>query len=108
MPNSLVVTLFADLSRRIDAGRPLDRGFDEISPFRPGTVVVANVLVAEEILEDKPRMAGALADAAIGDGFLIGDDALALVEGLQVIRGFKTSVVFNRLHPGNTLSARDM
>ena len=48
----------------------------QVAPLGPRAVVVANVLVAEQILQDKPGMRTALADAAIGDGFVGTQDAV--------------------------------
>src|SRR5918994_7411875 len=55
----------------------LDRGAEEAAPFGPGAVVVADVRVAEELGQDEPGVAGALANPAVGDHVLVGGDALA-------------------------------
>ena len=52
------------------AGIVDDGGADEIAPFGPGTVVVADLVEAEEILQNEPGVGAALADAAVGDNFV--------------------------------------
>ena len=57
---------------RAHAGRlarlaPLDGGAHAVAPLGPGAVVIAHVLIAEQVGEHKPGVAGALADAAVGD-----------------------------------------
>ena len=51
--------------------RLLDRHADEAAPLRPGAVVVADVGEAEQLVEHEPGVAGALADAAVGDDVLV-------------------------------------
>src|SRR5690348_12239196 len=40
---------------------------DRVAPLRPGAVVVLDVLEPEQVLQREPRVAAALADAAVGD-----------------------------------------
>src|SRR6266566_4337563 len=47
----------------------LDRRPHEVPPFRPRAVVVPAVRVAEEVLQDEPRVRRPLADRAVGDDF---------------------------------------
>jgi hypothetical protein len=53
-----------------------DRSADQISPLCPGAVVVADVLDAEKVFQDKPGVGAALADPAIGNNFSVAGDAL--------------------------------
>src|SRR5688500_6447948 len=56
-----------------------------ITPLGPGAVVVADLGVAEQLVQHEPGVAGALADAAVGDDVLVRRDALALVERAQLV-----------------------
>ena len=56
-------------------------------PTRSRAVVVADALVAEQLVEHEPRVARALADPAVGDDVLVGRDALGLVEVARARRG---------------------
>src|SRR3989304_3921216 len=78
------------------------------APLGPGAVVVADLRVAQQVLEDEPRVGGALPDAAVGDDLLVGRDALAFVEGLQLLDGLEGAVLAHGLAPGNALGARDV
>src|SRR5881396_2763503 len=49
----------------------LDRRPLEVPPFRPGAVVTTDVGVAEEILQDEPRVKRPVADPAVGDDLFI-------------------------------------
>src|SRR5699024_6914353 len=48
-----------------------DRGPHRIAPFRPGAVVVAHVVQPQQVGEHEPRVARALADAAVGDDLAV-------------------------------------
>src|SRR5690606_33160765 len=52
-------------------GGILHRYPDEITPFRPGTVIVTDRGVSKQMGQHKPGVRAALADAAIGDHVLI-------------------------------------
>src|SRR3712207_2054838 len=67
--------------RSKEALLPLDGGADGVAPLRPGAVVVADVALSEEVVEHKPRVAGALPDAPVGDALVApGEARLALVD----------------------------
>src|SRR6266446_2253408 len=58
--------------RRMPFARTLGLGHrhvDHASPFGPGSVVVSDLVVAEQVFEDEPGVRRALTDAAIGDYF---------------------------------------
>ena len=55
----------------------LDRNVNEIAPLRPRAVVVADVLVAEQLVQDEPRVRAALADAAVRGHLLVVGHAFA-------------------------------
>ncbi len=56
------------------AALPFDGNADEVSVFCPTSVIVFDVFDAQQVLEHEPGVAGAFADAAIGDGGLGGRD----------------------------------
>src|SRR6266487_3935026 len=90
-------------------GGLLDGEADAVAPFGPGAVVVAHPTVAQELVQDEPGVAGALADAAVDDDVLVGGDALATVEGLEVVGGLEGGGVgIDRLRPGDRLGAGDV
>ena len=54
----------------------LDGSVDQAAPLGPGTIVVADIFIAEQVVQHKPGVAAALANAAVGDDVLLGSDAL--------------------------------
>src|SRR5579859_1358243 len=54
-----------------------DGSVDQATPLGPGAVVVADVLVSQQIAEGKPGVAAALTDTAVGDHFLLRCHTLA-------------------------------
>src|SRR5439155_24824984 len=90
------------------AGSLLDRRADKISPFRPGAVVVGDVAVAQQILQYKPAMAGALADAAVGDDRLAAVHAFGSVETFQVVERLERTVIVASFAPGDVARSGDM
>src|SRR6266852_5138926 len=83
------------------AGFVDDGGADEVAPFGPGAVVIADLAEAQQILEDEPGVRAALTDAAIGDDFVLAGDALGLVESFQVVERFEGAVFVGILRPGD-------
>src|SRR5207247_2055168 len=66
-----------------------DGGGDDVAVFGPTAVVVFHVVEAEQIFEHEPGVAGALADAAIGNGVFLGVHALLLeVNRVEFVGGF--------------------
>src|SRR3954470_19885709 len=86
----------------------LDRHVDEVAPLRPRAVVVAHVALAEELVEDEPRVRRALADAAVGDDRIAAEDALAAVELAQLVSRLEGAVLPDRLRPRDRLRAGDV
>src|SRR3970040_1216029 len=86
----------------------LDRLADHAAPLRPGAVVVADLRIAEQVLEDEPGVRGALADAAVGDGGLVLGDAGAAVEGGQLLVRLEGAVLVHGLGPGEVRGAGDV
>src|SRR5206468_12559948 len=68
-----------------DRHRLLDRHADHAAPLGPRSVVVADPLVADQLVEDEPRMARSLSDPAVGDDVLVGGHALRLVQVLALL-----------------------
>src|SRR3972149_1244714 len=81
---------------------------DHAAPLRPGAVVVADLRVAEQVLQDEPGVRGALADSAVGDGGLVLRDSGAAVEGGQLLGGLECAVLVNGLGPGDVHGAGDV
>src|SRR4028119_762555 len=78
----------------------LDGGPDGVAPLRPGAVVVADVVVAEQVLEHEPGVAGALPDTAVGDDLAVaGEAGLALVDLLELVRALEGAVLPRRPRP---------
>src|SRR5439155_22607898 len=86
----------------------LDRRSHEVPPLRPGAVVVADVRVAEQVLQDEPRVGRPLADPAVGDDLLVRRHSLRLVQGLQLLRRFEGPVLVDGLPPRDVLRAGDV
>src|SRR3954471_3761228 len=86
----------------------LDRHVDEVAPLRPRAVVVAHVVLAEQLVQDEPRVRRALADAAVGDDRLATQDALAAIEVAQLVGRLERAVLLDRLRPRDRLRARDV
>src|SRR3970040_2985121 len=86
----------------------LDRLADHAAPLRPGAVVVADLRVAEQVLQDEPGVRGALADAAVGDGRRVLRDAGAPVEFRQFAGGLEGAVIVNGCGPGDVHGAGDV
>src|SRR3990172_9519366 len=86
----------------------LDRLADHAAPLRPGAVVVADLRVAEQVLQDEPGVRGALADAAVGDGGLVLHDAGAPVKLGQLPGGLEGAVLVHGLGPGDVRGAGDV
>src|SRR5215216_5968834 len=90
------------LQARVRAGLsgPLDRHPDQVAPLHPGAVVVAHVAEPEQLAEHEPGVAGALADAAVGDDVVVGLEAeLALVDGPQLVDLLEGAVLVGRPLP---------
>ncbi len=59
------------VSRRKDSpSSSLDRNTDGVAPFRPTAVIVADILIAEQIRQRKPGVAAPLAYAAVGNNIV--------------------------------------
>lgn len=80
----------------------------QVAPLRPRAVIVLHVGVAEEVLEDKPGVAGALGDAAVDHHVFIRGDARGLVKSLKFLKRFKGAVGVYRLGPGDVFGPRDV
>src|SRR5207237_7418006 len=81
---------------------------NEIAPFRPGAVVVAHLVEAQQILEHEPGVRAALADAAVSNDFILAVNALGFIELLQIVEGFEGAVFVGGLRPGNIGGLRNV
>src|SRR6478609_477624 len=77
----------------------LDRHADQAAVLGPRTVVVLDVLLAEQLVQHEPGERGALADPAVRDGVGRQVDALGLVEGLELVVALEGAVVVGVLRP---------
>src|SRR3712207_2941455 len=87
----------------LTTGSPLDRCTDHVAPLGPRAVVVADVRVAEQLVQHEPGVRGALADAAVDDDVLVWGDALGAVQLLELIRRLEGAVLGDRPRPGDAL-----
>src|SRR6185503_14998037 len=87
--------------RSVDPDRDglLDRHADEAAVLGPRPVVVADPAVAEQLVQDEPRMARPLTDPAVGDDVFVGRDPLRLVQRREVLRVLERPVLLDRLGP---------
>src|SRR3954451_7721096 len=86
----------------------LDRDTDQRAVLGPGTVVVLDLRLVEDLVQHEPRVRGALTDPAVGDGVLAEVDALVLVERLQLVVAAEGAVVVRGLAPRDVLRGRDV
>src|SRR3990172_11043264 len=101
------------LDSRVGRGRtspPLlfDRRADERAPLGPGALVVLYVLVAEQVRQHEPGVRRALADAAVGDDFLVRGYALATIYRHQLVGVLERTVFVACLAPADVEGARDV
>jgi len=66
---------------------------DEVPPLGPRAVVVANVVVAEQLVEQEPLDRRALADAAVGDRRLVAVDAGVRVQLAELVGALERAVL---------------
>src|SRR5438552_2951999 len=75
-----------------------DRGTHQAAPLGPGSVVFADVGVAEQLGQNEPGMGRKPSSHAVGDNFSVGEDAQALDKGPQLIGGSERSIVVDGGH----------
>src|SRR5689334_4243982 len=86
-----------------------DRHTDEAAVLGPAAVVVLHVGLAEQLVQREPGVAGALADAAVGDRRLGGVQAgLVDVQGAQLVVALEGAVVVRGLAPRDVRGGRDV
>ncbi len=61
-----------------------DGDVDQVTPLRPGAIVVADIWQTEQVFEHKPGMRGTFADAGVNDDVLIAGDPLAAINLLKL------------------------
>src|SRR5436309_2747507 len=86
----------------------LDGGGYQRAPFRPRPVVVAHVLVAEEVRQYEPGVSGALSDAAVGDDVFVRRDTLTLVELRELVGRLEGAIFVHCLRPDDVLRSGDV
>src|SRR3954453_12348236 len=90
------------------SGGLLDGDTDERAVFGPRAVVVLDVLVAEQLVQREPGVAGTLADAAVGDGVAAVVQPFAHVQLAQLVVGLEGAILVGRLRPGHVERGRDV
>src|SRR5438132_7041588 len=90
------------------SGALFDRDVDQVPPLGPRAVVVAYVLVPEQLTQDEPRVSASLADPAVRRHSLVRGDALSLIERSQLVGSLERPVVADRLRPRNRGRGRNM
>src|SRR5690606_18002046 len=87
----------------------LNRKLHGVAPLCPRPVIVPHVRRAQQMGQDKPGMAAALADAAVGN-YIVGrlDPLLFLINSPQFLGALKGPVRVGRARPGHVARARDM
>src|SRR4051794_26596984 len=86
----------------------LDRDADERAVLGPGTVVVLDVLVTEQLVQREPGVARPLADAAVRDGVLAVVEALVAVELGELVVRLERSILVGGLRPRDVQGRRDV
>src|SRR5690242_17294180 len=86
----------------------LDRDTDERAVLGPRTVIVLDVLVAEQLVQREPRVARPLADAAVGDGVLAVVEPFVAVELGELVVGLEGAVLVRGLRPRDVQRGRDV
>src|SRR6476469_3738438 len=86
----------------------LDRDSDERTVFGPGAVVVLDVLVAKQLVQGEPGVAGPLADTAVGDRVLPVVEAGGAIERTQLVVRLERAVFVSRLAPRDVDCGRDV
>src|SRR5437773_7017999 len=81
---------------------------DQVAPLGPRAVVVLHVLETQQILQDEPRDARALADAAVRNHRRVAAHTLPAVQRLQLVDSLERAVLVAVLPPGNALRAGNM
>src|SRR5690348_13645112 len=65
---------------------PLDRGADGVSPLRPASVIVADTVISQQVLEHEPGVRRPLADATVRHHVVIGTQRrFTLVQRSQLV-----------------------
>src|SRR5580693_6754667 len=81
------------------AGFVDDGGADQVAPLGPRTVIIAHVVVAQQILQHKPGVRTALADAAISDDFIGARNTFWLIEPLKILERLEGAIFVGSLRP---------
>src|SRR4029453_1048796 len=85
--------------------RLFNGGADQIAPFGPRSVVVLHVLIAQQVLQNEPRMTGAFSNPAVGNPRMVARHAGAVVDLHQLVVALEAPILVARLRPGNTPGA---
>src|SRR5215213_6568308 len=108
---SSVLDSFSGISgMRTSSGSALDGNPDEVPPLGPAPIIVADLLVAQQVGQDEPGVAAALTDAAIDDHVVLPlQPGLRFVDGAQLLGGLEGAVLgVDGPRPGDVRRARDV
>src|SRR5439155_15900897 len=86
----------------------LDGYADQASPLGPGAVVVADLVMAEQVAQHEPGVGAPLADAAVRDDLTASGQALSLVDRPKLVGVLEASVFGDGRGPRNVLRAGDV
>src|SRR6185295_14107497 len=65
-------------------------------------------LKPQQVFQDEPRVAGPLADSAVGNHGLVGSDSRSSVQRLEVAGALERPIVVAGPGPGNALRSRNV
>src|SRR4051812_25060221 len=86
-----------------------DRDADRVAPLGPRAVVVADRRQPQQVRQHEPRVARALADAAVGDDLVVRrQPLLAEVDRLELVAGLEAPVLRGRARPRHALRTGDV
>src|SRR5690606_19466029 len=81
-------------------GRIGDRHTHGVAPFRPRAIIEGHV-VAQDLAQHKPSVAGPLADAAIDNHWFAAVHAHGSVKFTEILNRFERAILLNSLRPRN-------
>src|SRR3712207_7679803 len=87
----------------------LDGGAHQVAPLGPGPVVVPDLVVAQEVGQDEPRVRRTLSDAAVRYDVVVAlEPRLVLVDLLELVGTLEGPVLPHRPRPRHVSSTRDV
>src|ERR1017187_10457231 len=100
---------WANPARGSSSGSLGDRGPHEVAPFGPGTIIVPDAGIAQQIGQYKPGQARAFADPAIGNDVISRLEAdLGFVDRPELGDRLERAVLVHGAAPGDILGTRNV